>query len=102
LHFQLLKKTRRDGDRNDVVEGVSAGTNSEAADCKQGRKIHSRDGPKNKLRQVERVLGIRAAGYKIYVVMRAEQRRRNDNGKYDRVLVRESQDVLKQQHQNAD
>lgn len=96
--FSLLKEAGRDGHCDNVVKGVSSCRNSEAANGEQNRKIDPRDRPKNELCHVERVGLIWPAAEEINVVMRAEQRRRDKNRKYDRVLVRKPEDILKQQH----
>ena len=51
--FLLPEEKGVDGNGNGIVEGMGAGGDSEPANCKQNRKINTRNCPEAKLRQVK-------------------------------------------------
>ncbi len=87
LYNLTAEKNRINNSGNDIVKGVSSGCNTEAANCKQNRKVYSCYRSKCELYRIKRVIGIWLSAEQIYMMMCAEQRRRNEDRKYDRILM---------------
>ena len=95
IHAELVQNC------NNIVKGMSSGSNSKTTNCKKDCKINPCDCSKSKLRKIKRIYSIRLPTEKIYMVVRAKQRCRNENRKYNRITMVQSKNILKKQHQNT-
>ena len=101
LLILAAEKNRIDNGRNNIVKGVRPGGDAKAADSEKNCEINTCDCAKAELRPAKRGPLIQLAAEKIYMMMCAEKRRRNEHRKYDRVRMIKPEDVLEQYHQNA-
>ena len=87
MKFLLLKKASGDGNRDNIIESVGSGGDSEAANREKKGEINPGDGAESEPCPVEGIDGVQPAGEEIYVMMRAEKRRRDENRQHDGILM---------------
>lgn len=99
--FLLLKEANIDKNGYNIVKGVSAGCNPKTPNRIECSEINACNCPETKLSPVEWSRRCELPVEENYMMMRAEQRRRYKDRKYNGTLLTHSQYVLKQNHKDA-
>ena len=89
-----IEKNRVDNGGDNVVKGVCPGSDAEAAGGKKDCKVDPRHRPKNELAPAWLIDQHELMVDEDDMVMRAEQRRGNQHGQDDRIVVPDADDIL--------